>query len=153
MAHNTRVIEKASPQDVFAVLADGCTYADWVVGTRMIRDVEAGWPRPGTAIHYTAGWWPLRKDDKTQSLGYEPDKQLRLEARAWPVGTVGIVLAADPAGDGVRVTLDEAPARGWLRRLHNPVLDALIKLRNVETLRRFEREVRRKQHARPPAHA
>jgi hypothetical protein len=154
VAHNARLIEGATADDVFAVLEDGCGYAEWVVGTRMIRRVEPGWPRPGTAIHYTAGWWPLRKDDKTQSLGYEPRRELRLEARAWPAGTVGIRLAVEHAGNGVQVTLDEAPARGWLRRLHNPALDALIKVRNVETLRRLEKEVRRKQHqAHPPVRA
>jgi hypothetical protein len=154
VAHNSRLIRNATPEDAFAVLEDGRGYADWVVGTRKIRDVEPGWPRPGSAIHYTAGHWPLRKDDKTQALAYEPDRRLRLEARAWPLGTAGIVINVEPSRDGVVVSLDEAPAKGWLRVIHNPVLDAMIRLRNVETLRRFEQAVRRKQRqGSRPAHA
>jgi len=148
MATNSRLIKGATAQDVFEVLRDGWVYSDWVVGTRMIRDVDEGWPQPGTAIHYTAGRWPLRKDDKTVSLGYYPDERLLLEARAWPVGTAGIVLRAEQLGPDVEFSIEEAPARGVLRLVHNPVLDLGIKLRNVETLRRFEQQVRRKQRGR-----
>lgn len=148
MATNSRLIRNATTEDVFDVLRDGRVYSEWVVGTRMIRDVDSGWPEPGTAIHYTAGRWPLRKDDKTVSLGYAPDQELMLEARAWPVGTAGIVLHAEQVGPDVAFTIEEAPARGVLRLVHNPVLDLGIKLRNVETLRRFEQQVRRKQRAR-----
>jgi hypothetical protein len=154
VAHNSRVVPDATVADVFAVLTDGWAYADWVVGTRKIRAVEDDWPAPGTAIHYTVGRWPLRKDDKTQSVGYQPLQRLRLEARAWPLGTAGIVLSAEAVTGGVRVSIQEAPARGWLRVLHNPVLDATIKVRNVETLRRFEQVLRRKRRqGSRPAHA
>lgn len=148
MARNTRLIKDATAQDVFDVLRDGWVYAEWVVGTRAIRAVDEGWPRPGTAIHYTVGRWPLRKDDRTVSLGYRPDEQLLLEARAWPAGTAGIVLSAEQVGADVLFRIEEAPARGVLRLVHNPVLDLGIKLRNVETLRRFEQQVRRRQRGR-----
>lgn len=148
MASNTRRVRNATAKDVFDVLRDGWHYSDWVVGTRAIRDVDPGWPEPGTAIHYTVGRWPLRKDDRTVSLGYRPDEELLLEARAWPAGTAGIVLRARQVGDDVDVTLEEAPARGVLRLVHNPVLDLAIKLRNVETLRRFEQQLRRHQRGR-----
>jgi len=147
MARNRRVIQGAEPRDVFEVLRDGWTYADWVVGTRLIRAVDEGWPRPGTRLHYTAGWWPLRKDDVTTSEAFEPDHRLELEAHAWPAGTAGVVLAVEPVPGGVAVTIDEAPARGLLKTLHNPALDLAVKLRNVETLRRLEQQVRRKQAA------
>jgi len=148
VATNSRRVREATARDVFDVLRDGWHYSDWVVGPRVIRDVEAGWPAPGTAIHYTAGRWPLRKDDRTVSLGYRPDEELLLEGRAWPVGTAGIVLRARELGADVEVTIEEAPARGVLRVVHNPVLDLGIKLRNVETLRRFEQQVRRQQRLR-----
>jgi hypothetical protein len=96
MTRNSRLIRDADASDVFEVLRDGRCYAEWVVGTRMIRAVDPGWPQPGTRIHYTAGWWPLRKDDITRSLRYEPDHRLELEAHAWPAGTAGIVLSAEP---------------------------------------------------------
>ena len=147
MARNCRVIRGAGPRDVFDVLRDGRTYGDWVVGTRMIRDVDEGWPRAGARLHYTAGWWPLRKDDVTTSQAYEPDRRLQLEAHAWPAGTARIVIEVQEVPGGVAVTLDESPARGLLKTLHNPALDLAVKLRNVETLRRLEQQVRRKQAA------
>lgn len=149
MAHNRRVIRGVELRDVFDVLRDGYTYCDWVVGTRDIREVDRSWPRPGTAIHYTAGRWPLQKKDVTTSLAYEPDRRLELEAHAWPVGTAGIVLSAEKVDGGVAVTLDESPARGVLKLLDNPLLELAITLRNVETLRRLEKQVRRKQQTRP----
>jgi hypothetical protein len=147
MARNRRVIQSAEPRDVFDVLRDGHTYGHWVVGTRMIRAVDEGWPQPGKRLHYTAGWWPLRKDDVTTAQAYEPDRRLQLEANAWPAGTAGIVIEAEQVPGGVAVTIDEAPARGLLKTLHNPALDLAVKLRNVETLRRLEQQVRRKQAA------
>ncbi len=34
----------ASPDSVFAVLADGWHYSNWVVGTSHVRAVQADWP-------------------------------------------------------------------------------------------------------------
>jgi hypothetical protein len=73
-----------SPDAVFNVLRDGRSFGHWVVGTRKIRSIESGWPDEGKRIHYTVGYWPLRKDDETRSLRYQPDRMLELEARAWP---------------------------------------------------------------------
>lgn len=142
MATTTRLMHGVTPTQVFDVLRDGRSYAHWVVGTRAIRDVDAGWPAPGTRLHYTVGYRPLRKDDVTTSLAYEPDARLELEARAWPAGTAGIVLRADAVEEGTRFAIDEAPRRGPARLLHNPVVAGLIALRNVETLRRLEVQAR-----------
>jgi hypothetical protein len=131
-----------SPPAVVDVLRDGRTYADWVVGTRKIRAVDPGWPAEGTALHYTVGYGPLRKDGHTRSLAYEPDHRLELEAHAWPAGTARIELRAEPVQGGTLVSIDEHPLRGVGARLHNPVADLVILLRNVETLRRLERCIR-----------
>ena len=147
MARNRRVIRGATPSDVFAVLRDGLSYAQWVVGTRQIRAVDEGWPEAGTRIHYTVGWWPLRKDDVTTSRRFEPDRRLELEVQVWPAGTAGIALQVEQVPQGVAVVLDEAPAGGVLKLLHNPALNLLVTLRNVETLRRLEEQVRARQHA------
>ena len=37
----------ASPERVFAELADGWTYVGWVVGATHVRDVDDTWPQPG----------------------------------------------------------------------------------------------------------
>lgn len=132
------------PADVFDVLRDGRTYADWVVGTRMIRTVEPGWPAVGTALHYTIGYGPLRKDGDTRSRAYEPDRRLEMEAHAWPAGSARIELRVEAVEDGTLVTIDEHPESGPAKLLHNPVADLLIRTRNVETLRRLEDQARRR---------
>ncbi|MCW2709331.1 MAG: hypothetical protein JWM22_3173, partial [Frankiales bacterium] len=42
------------------------------------------------------------------------------------------------------VVIDEYAEKGLLRTLHNPLFDAAIKARNVETLRRLEKQARRR---------
>lgn len=142
MATNSRTMKGLAPEQVFAVLVDGRSYGHWVVGTRAIRAVEPGWPAPGSRLHWTAGYGPLRKDDETRSLACVPDAELVLEARAWPMGTARIALTLEERADGTVVTLDEEPARGLAKVVHNPLLDLGIKLRNVETLRRLESQAR-----------
>jgi hypothetical protein len=140
MAVTRRLMTGLTPQAVFDVLRDGTSYGHWVVGTRTIRAVDAGWPAEGTRLHYTVGYGPLRKDDETVSLSYAPDDRLELEARAWPAGTARIVMTAEPAEGGTLVSIDEAPDKGPARVLHNPLTDLLVKARNVETLRRLEQQ-------------
>jgi hypothetical protein len=145
VAVTRRVMAGIDEHAVFDVLRDGWTYAEWVVGTRKIRAVEHGWPAPGTALHYTVGYRPLRKEGDTRSLAYEPDRRLELEAQAWPAGTARIELRAEPVQDGTLVSIDEHPLRGPGVLLHNPAADALVRVRNAETLRRLERCVRRRR--------
>ena len=144
MAVTRRVMCGLDPGAVFDVLRDGKTYEHWVVGTRKIRVVEPGWPKPESALHYTVGWGPLRMDDETRSTAYEPDRRLQLEAHAWPAGTARIELRVEPVEDGTLVSIDEHPLRGPAKLLHNPLVDVFIKTRNVETLRRLERLARRR---------
>lgn len=149
MATNSRTMRGLAPRQVFAVLRDGRSYADWVVGTRGIRAVEPGWPAPGSALHWTVGYGPLRKDDETRAVSCVPDAELVLEARAWPMGTARIALTLREEGDGTVVTLDEEPARGLAKTLHNPLVDLAIKARNVETLRRLESQARSRSSRSP----
>lgn len=139
-----RLMGSVAPGAVFDVLRDGKSYAGWVVGTRKIRAVDPGWPAVGTRLHYTVGYGPLRKDDETRSLTYEPDTKLALEARAWPAGTARIELRAEPAEGGALVSIDEHPNAGLAKTLHNPILDAIIRIRNLETLRRLEHAAARR---------
>lgn len=139
MGITRRRMSGITPSQVFAVLRDGRSYGTWVVGTRAIRDVEGPWPQPGSAIHYTVGYGPLKKEDKTLAKAYEPDERLELQARAWPAGTAKIVLTVEPADGGTLVAIDEEPSSGLAKTLHNPAMDLLISARNVETLRRLER--------------
>jgi hypothetical protein len=61
-----------SPEQVFVVLHDGWTYPVWVVGASRMRDVDAGWPAPGTKLYHSFGVWPLLLDDTQRSLRSSP---------------------------------------------------------------------------------
>jgi uncharacterized protein YndB with AHSA1/START domain len=128
-----------SREQVWAVLCDGHRYAEWVVGADHIRDVDSGFPTVGGRLHYTVGRGPLRHEGHTEVRGIDNGHEIELEAHAWPLGTARIVLRLDDDDTGCTVEIEEHPARGVARRLHNPLLDLAIKARNVETLRRLER--------------
>lgn len=130
---------KASPETVFGVLADGRAYEDWLVGCKQIRDVDAGWPAPGTRFYHRVGVaGPLTLADNTVSLECEQPRQLVLEARARPAGVarVEFLIEGDGAG-GCAVTMHEEPVRGPAKVVHNPLLDALISARNQKSLKQL----------------
>jgi len=144
----------APPDRVWAALANGWTYARWVVGTSAIRAVDPDFPAEQTRLHYRIGHRPLAKQGGTAVLRQVPGERLELEAEGWPLGTVYIELTLtpeDPAPgeyDGAvngsawtRVTIVEHPRRGLAGKLHNPLLDLTVWARNLETLRRLEKVV------------
>lgn len=103
------------------MLSDGYRYADWVHGTKEIRDVDADWPTEGAVLHYIAGVGRLTYEGETtvkvsQSLG-----RLELEVNAGRAGAVHVTIAIEPSGAGSIVTLDERPLSGPVRVLHNPL--------------------------------
>jgi uncharacterized protein YndB with AHSA1/START domain len=122
---------------VFDILEDGWSYATWVVGTATIRSVDPAWPHAGSRIHHATGFWPFLLKDETESVAYQPNERLVLQARGWPAGEARIELMARPEGSGCRVTLDERIVAGPAARLNPKLADALINARNRETLRRL----------------
>lgn len=136
MAYNEHVIA-ASPADVFAVLADGHSYEHWVVGCKRIRAVDASWPHEGSSFHHSVGVGPIHIRDTTSVVSRDGQRSLRLKARAWPAGAAHVDFELAAEGAGTRVSMTENPIAGPAKTLDNPVQQALIKLRNVETLRRL----------------
>lgn len=136
MATNTGTAS-CSPEAVFAVLADGWLYPSWVVGASRIRDVEAGWPAAGSRIHHSFGVWPLLIDDSTSVLEWDPPRRAVLKARGWPMGSAKVVLEVEPTPAGCRLTLVEDAIEGPGTLVPQAARDALIRVRNVETLRRL----------------
>jgi uncharacterized protein YndB with AHSA1/START domain len=129
---------KCSPEQVFAVLNDGWTYPLWVVGASRMRDVDDGWPAPGTRLHHSFGVWPALIDDTTEVLELEPGKRLVLEARGWPIGKARVEITVEANGDGsslVRITEDATG--GPVQLVPEQVRLATIDFRNRETLRRL----------------
>ncbi|MFV2100724.1 SRPBCC family protein [Micromonospora sp. LOL_024] len=132
-----RVIE-APVRRVWAVLADGWTYSDWVVGTAHMRDVDDGWPQVGTQLHHRAGPWPFSLEDTSTVLSCEPERRLVLRVQLWPAGEGVVVLTLEPVRtDATRVLLGEDFAAGPLRWLRTKLNDVVLHLRNEETLDRL----------------
>jgi hypothetical protein len=138
VAQTQRTIH-APAERVFAVLADGWSYASWVVGAAHIRDVDDGWPAVGTRVHHQVGPWPLHIKDKTSVRVMERDRLLELEARAWPLGAARVRLELRPAGaDSTLVMMTEDLPSGLGRLLPRPVQSLILKPRNAEALRRLD---------------
>ncbi|MEV5766260.1 SRPBCC family protein [Micromonospora sp. NPDC052213] len=129
---------EARPEQVWAVLADGWTYSDWVVGTAHVRDVDDAWPRVGSQLHHKAGPWPLSLQDSSTVLACEPPRRLVIRAGLWPAGEAKVVFTLEPVGDGAtRVRIGEDFAAGPLRWVRNKINDLVLHQRNRETLTRL----------------
>jgi hypothetical protein len=127
-----------SPTAVWAALADAGGYGYWVVGSKEIRDADAGWPAPGTKIHHTVGVGPLRLNDHTEVLQSRAAELLQLRAKGRPFGTAKITLELEPRDGGTLVSIHERPD-GLTAVLNlNPVVHVLTKARNSESLMRLE---------------
>jgi uncharacterized protein YndB with AHSA1/START domain len=126
------------PQAVWDALADPSGYAYWVVGSKVVRDADPGWPAPGSRFHHTIGVGPITVDDHTEALEAEPPERLRLRAKGRPLGTatVEILLLAQSSGTLVRMT--ETTDGVFAPLDWNPAFRLLTKGRNAESLMRLE---------------
>jgi hypothetical protein len=109
---------KAGRQAVWAVLADGWTYSQWVVGNSRMRAVDANWPEVGSTIRHSIGVWPLLLDDLTVVESCRPLEELVLLAKGRPFGKARITLRLfDIDGGGCRIEMAEVPVgapMGWV---------------------------------------
>ncbi|WP_151769676.1 SRPBCC family protein [Streptomyces abyssomicinicus] len=137
MAKRHRLI-RATPEEVWGILADGGRYADWVVGTARSRPVRGDWPEVGAAITYEIRLGPLRLHNETVVRRCLPGRELELEAKAGPLGTARIALELRSWGDDTLIIVDEHPLQGAGGKIHNVAVEALIQLRHREMLRRLE---------------
>ena len=133
----TRRTTTATPEQVWAILADGWLYASWVVGTSRIRLVEGAWPAVGSRIHHSVGNWPVLLDDETEVLESQPGRRLVLQARGRPLGEARVVLQIDRAPGGCTVTMVEDATHGLTRLVPQPVRQLVVAPRNRESLRRL----------------
>jgi hypothetical protein len=127
----------ATPSQVWDVLADGWSFAGWVVGASRIRAVDLGWPSAGTRIHHSVGAWPLVVDDTTEVVRAVAGRELELQARGWPVGEARVAVRIEPAVQGCRITMDEDATHGPGRFAPRPLRWLAIAPRNTECLRRL----------------
>ncbi|WP_328492103.1 SRPBCC family protein [Streptomyces sp. NBC_00414] len=136
MAVRHRLIKK-SPREVWAVLADGTRYADWVVGTASSYPVRGQWPQVDSAIGYEvrAGFWTLRNESVVRAC--VEGRELELEAIAGPLGTARIAIELRPWGEYTLVIIDEHPLQGAGGVMHNVAVEGLIQLRHRAMLKRL----------------
>ncbi|MFF1875072.1 SRPBCC family protein [Streptomyces sp. CB03911] len=134
MARRQQFIE-CPPEQVWAVLADGHSYAEWVVATRDIEHVDPAWPAVGAELRYAVGLGPLTFRDSCTVRICEPRARLELEAEASPFGAARIAFTLIPWGDNTLVLLDEHPLTGPGARLQGPPSELVLNLRNRRLLR------------------
>jgi uncharacterized protein YndB with AHSA1/START domain len=108
----------ASREQVWAVMADGWAYSQWVVGNSRMRAVDPNWPQVGSTILHSVGVWPLLVDDVTVVEDCQPLEQLVLLAKGRPFGKARITLRLFDTDDGgCRIEMAEVPVgapMGWV---------------------------------------
>lgn len=127
----------ATPERVFAVLANGWCYPAWVIGTSHVRAVEADWPAAGSRLFHTTGVWPFTMDDETVVVEAIAGQRLVLVANGRHLGRARVTFTLAPVDAGTRVAMAEAPVSGAGRRLHNAVTDWILLRRTATTLARL----------------
>lgn len=125
----------ATPDQVWAVIADPTTYPDWLVGAQRMRSVDEGFPRPGTAFHHSVG--PVEEatvDDRSESLESDPPNRLVLDVHVGKLeGIVELLVTAE--GDGSRLVFREKPTGTFA--LATPLLRPAVYARNEKSLRQL----------------
>ncbi|PQE02246.1 SRPBCC family protein [Mycolicibacterium parafortuitum] len=125
---------KASRQRVWAVLADGWTYSQWVVGNSRMRAVDPDWPAPGSTIHHSIGVWPALINDSTVVESCIPEHELVLVANGRPFGKARITLRLHDLDDGgCLIEMAEVPASAPMTWLPDRIALAGVFPRNRET--------------------
>jgi len=136
VAFNSREMN-ASAADAFAVLIDPDTYPRWLVGAKTIRDVDDGWPAPGSRFHHSVGAGPVQIPDSTTVLASEPGRMLKLRVRARPFVVAEATFSV--IGDAARcvVSLQEEPTVRGPASIVRLVMDPSIHVRNQRSLERL----------------
>ncbi|MFD9389389.1 SRPBCC family protein [Streptomyces sp. NPDC060000] len=146
MAVRHRLI-KASPRTVWAVLADGDRYAEWVVGPSSSQQREGDWPQVDSTIAYEIRIGPVSLTNETVVRRCEEPHVLELEARAGVLGTARIAFELRPWGRHCLVILDEHPLQGVSGLLHNAGVEVVSQIRHRALLGRLARVCESEAHA------
>ena len=136
MAAENEIEIGASPEQVWAVLADPENFDDWVVGAKDVRDADASWPAVGSKLHHSTGVGPLTVDDQTSVEVSEPPTRLVLLAQVGAVGSFRVTLELRPTPAGTQLWMHEEPVEGIAD--HVPGTDSAIHARNDISLERLK---------------
>jgi uncharacterized protein YndB with AHSA1/START domain len=135
MARNTTHVPVA-PEDVWDVLADPWAYPRWVVGADRTLRADSSWPAVGSEFEVHLG---LGLRDTTTVKELDPGRRIVLHAASSWVGPARVDIALEREGSGTRVTIVEDPVSKLAPLRYFPPVQAAIKLRNVESLRRLRK--------------
>jgi len=126
-----------SAEDVFAVLADGWLFPVWVVGASRMRNVDDTWPAEGSELQHSFGVWPALINDDTTMLEWDPPRHAMMRPKGWPMGEAHVQIDVRPIGSGCIVRMKEAAVAGPGKYVPPALLDIVMSVRNVETLKRL----------------
>ena len=127
-----------TPEQVFSVLADPWVYPSWVVGASRLRAADDRYPSTGSRLHHSIGVWPLVLNDETRVDVWDPPRKMVLEAKTRPFGTERVIIEVRPRGSGCVVRMEEYPSSGPVALIPEAIADAILHIRNRESLRRLE---------------
>jgi NAD(P)-dependent dehydrogenase (short-subunit alcohol dehydrogenase family)/uncharacterized protein YndB with AHSA1/START domain len=137
-----RIHIDATPERVFAVLADPERYPDWVVGASHVVEADPDFPAPGTRFRHRVGVRPLTTSDYTEVTELDAPHRIALKAKARPLGTAAIEVTLRERAGGTELTMVEEPGDALSALVAaNPVAETLLRLRNSEALARLKRLV------------
>lgn len=136
MATTRRVIH-ATPEEVFAVLADGWLFPSWVVGASRMRSVDPNWPHVGSELRHSFGVWPFVLNDDTTALRWDPPHHFVVRPEGWPLGAALVSIEVRPHRDGARVRMTEKPVSGPVTLVPRLFLWLPLVIRNREALHRL----------------
>jgi uncharacterized protein YndB with AHSA1/START domain len=148
MATNERFMPVPA-EAVWDVLADPGNYGYWVVGSKVIRDVDDDWPARGSRFHHTVGAGPLKISDHTEVLEAERPGRFVLRAKGRPAGTAKVTMQMIPRPEsgGTTVKMTENPDNVFGVLALNPLTHVFTLARNAESLMRLEELALRKAGA------
>ncbi len=131
----------SSPDAVFAVVADGWRYADWVVGARRVRAVDESWPEPGSHFHHEVGVGPFTVRDLTELEAIDPPHRIVLVVKVRPGGMGRVTISIEARDGGSEVLMEEVLISGPALVLDSWLFRKVTMLRNQESLKRLRRLV------------
>jgi hypothetical protein len=126
-----------TPAAVFAVLGDGWLFPGWVVGASRMRTVDENWPEADSSLHHSFGVWPLLINDETKVEEVSEPTHLVMRPKGWPIGEARVRIDIEPHARGCKVRIDENAVSGPGALVPDAIMNVLLHLRNIETLKRL----------------
>jgi hypothetical protein len=104
------------------------------------------WLEPGSEFQVRL---PLDITDSTRSSELQPGRRIVLDAAAGIFGPAKVTIITEPRPGGARVTMVEDPSGRMELLRYLPPMHLVIRLRNVESLRRLRALLERTSSTRP----